>query len=220
MIQPIRAQLEHSLQQCFDGARLAEATLSACPEICLWLTDPACLQRRLSEQEQLAIAANPAYWSVCWPGGLALARLILDQPERVKDKTVMDVGCGAGVVAIAAALAGASQVIACDLDPLALQASELNAISNEVELNYCLDYRDYKNVDLICAADLLYDDSNKDLLDDFQQMAKQVLLAESRAPVVDHPYYHLVGEGRYPTEPDQGQTDFFEKVMLYCNRAD
>jgi predicted nicotinamide N-methyase len=74
----------------------------------------------------------PPYWAFAWAGGQALARFIIDHPEHVRDKTVLDFGAGSGLVAIAAAKAGAACVVAADTDELALAAIDLNAQANAV----------------------------------------------------------------------------------------
>ena len=74
----------------------------------------------------------PPFWAHAWPGGLALARLVLDAPELVKGRRVLDFASGCGVSAIAAARAGAAEVLATELDLLALAAIEENASLNQV----------------------------------------------------------------------------------------
>src|SRR5258705_8322180 len=74
----------------------------------------------------------PPYWAFAWPGGQALARYILDHPQEVANKCVLDFGAGSGLVAIAAAHAGAAPVIAAEIDALALAAIALNAAANHV----------------------------------------------------------------------------------------
>jgi len=74
----------------------------------------------------------PPYWAFAWPGGQALARYIIDNPEEVRGRTVLDFGAGSGLVAIAAAKAGASCVVAAETDSLALAAIDLNAQTNGV----------------------------------------------------------------------------------------
>jgi predicted nicotinamide N-methyase len=74
----------------------------------------------------------PPYWAFAWPGGQAVARYILDHPEEVAGKPVLDFGAGSGLIAIAAAKVGAAPVIAAEIDPLALAAIELNAKLNGV----------------------------------------------------------------------------------------
>jgi predicted nicotinamide N-methyase len=76
----------------------------------------------------------PPYWAWPWAGGQALARYVLDRPDVVAGRTVVDVGTGGGIVAIAAALAGASTVAAVDIEPYAIEAARENASANGVEL--------------------------------------------------------------------------------------
>lgn len=74
----------------------------------------------------------PPYWAFAWPGGQALARYIIDNPHEVRGRTVLDFGAGSGLVAIAAAKAGASCVIAAETDVLALTAIDMNSQANGV----------------------------------------------------------------------------------------
>lgn len=76
----------------------------------------------------------PPYWAFAWPGGQALARYILDHPDIVRGRRVLDFAAGGGLVAIAAARAGAAVVTASDIDPLAIAAIGLNAALNDVAL--------------------------------------------------------------------------------------
>lgn len=77
---------------------------------------------------------DPPFWASVWPGGLALGRYLLQHPEMVLGRTVVDVATGSGVVAIAAALAGARSVVAYDTDELAVHAARTNARLNRVEI--------------------------------------------------------------------------------------
>ncbi|MEX1173656.1 MAG: 50S ribosomal protein L11 methyltransferase [Chloroflexota bacterium] len=72
----------------------------------------------------------PPYWAWPWAGGQALARYVLDTPDLVRGRRVVDVGAGGGIVAIAAALAGADRVTAIDIEPFAIEACRLNALVN------------------------------------------------------------------------------------------
>jgi predicted nicotinamide N-methyase len=76
----------------------------------------------------------PPFWAYPWAGGIALARYVLDHPERVAGRVVLDLASGSGLVAIAAALAGARLVIASDIDPMAVAAIALNAGLNDVTI--------------------------------------------------------------------------------------
>ena len=80
---------------------------------------------------------DPApFWAFAWPGGQALARHVLDHPELVRARTVLDFGSGSGLVAIAAARAGAARVEACDRDPFGRVALQLNAVLNGVTVGW------------------------------------------------------------------------------------
>ncbi|RKN16689.1 methyltransferase [Micromonospora musae] len=101
----------------------------------------------------------PPYWASAWSGGQGLARYILDHPDTVAGCRVLDVASGSGLVAIAAAIAGAAKVTANDIDPYAIAAINTNAHANDVELilssNDLLD-GDADGVDVVLAGDALY----------------------------------------------------------------
>lgn len=81
----------------------------------------------------------PPFWAFAWPGGLALARYVLDHPATVQGRHVLDLASGSGVVAIAAAKAGAAHVTASDVDPLARTAIVVNAGANATEITVTRD---------------------------------------------------------------------------------
>ncbi len=111
-------------------------------------------------------------------------------PDYVRGKRVLDFGAGSGVVAIAAKQAGAAEVVACDIDTLALLACKANAELNGVELSYSDDfYQLNEQFDVLLAADVLYDISNRHFLDEFLQRVKQVLVADSRVKNFPAPHY-------------------------------
>lgn len=105
------------------------------PEIRLHLITPDTPMWRANEKQAEAAGLHDPYWAFCWAGGQALARYLLDQPEVVAGKHVLDIGCGGGVEAIAAAKAGAS-VLGADIDPIATSALTLNAQLNRVALEH------------------------------------------------------------------------------------
>lgn len=105
------------------------------PEIVLHLADDAHALWHRTEEELVEIGLPPPFWAFAWAGGQGLARHVLDHPETVRNKRVLDFASGSGLVAIAARLAGASKVIACDIDPFALPAMVLNAEANGVTIS-------------------------------------------------------------------------------------
>src|SRR5690606_36218740 len=115
------------LQDTLADAQLLATLLPGVPELQLWLLDPANLDQAFSSDETRRLLETPPYWGFCWGSGLALARWVLDHPEQVRGKRVLDFGAGSGVVALACSAAGASLSIACDLDHPARLASGLNA---------------------------------------------------------------------------------------------
>jgi len=82
---------------------------------------------------------DPPYWAFCWPGGQAIARYLLDHPDAVRAKRVIDFAAGSGVSAMAAAQAGAASVVANDIDLLSLVAARLNAAANGLAVGLSAD---------------------------------------------------------------------------------
>ena len=159
---------------------------------------------------------EPAYWIFCWASGLALARKILREPELVRGKKVLDFGAGSGVVASAAALAGAAEVVACDIDPVSLSASAANATLNGVDVRLAGDFFALReDFDLVLAADVLYDKANHHFLEAFLQRAPEVLVADSRVKNLQVPPYILTGEEDAGTLPDLNEFDEFRRVRFY-----
>jgi predicted nicotinamide N-methyase len=130
-----------------------------CPELALYLmTDKVELYRGDEKAASDAGVALP-FWSIAWPGGQAIARFLLDNPHAVKGRSVLDFGCGGAIAALAAAKAGATRVIANDIDPLALACAQLNAELNQVKLKTELaDQIDQElDVDVLLAGDVCYE---------------------------------------------------------------
>ncbi|MGI2030859.1 class I SAM-dependent methyltransferase [Rhizobium panacihumi] len=125
------------------------------PEISLYTAHPGSRLSQLGGYE-----GEPPYWAYGWAGGTVLARHLLDFPETVRGRRVLDLGCGSGVVGIAAAKAGASHVLASDIDAYALAATRLNAALNEVEIDLAegdLTGGPLPEVDIVLVGDLFYD---------------------------------------------------------------
>jgi len=213
--------LSHTLKNLLPSARLQETTLSLSSPLRLMLIDPEGMDVPLSGGETDAIFEAPPYWSFCWGSGKALADRLLMTPSLVLGKTVLDFGCGSGVVAVAAALAGARRVIACDLDPIALEAVRINARLNDCNIETLADLSLLEeSVDLLLAADVLYDRDNLGLLQVFRHCAPEVLLADSRVRDLCEPGYHLLDSTDAVTEPDLGELDSVRTVRFYRAERD
>jgi predicted nicotinamide N-methyase len=129
------------------------------PEIKLHLADEAHDLWHKTEEELASIGLPPPYWAFAWAGGQGLARYVLDQPQTVRDKRVLDFASGSGLVAIAAAKAGAREVVAADVDPFCRMAVELNSQANGVHLGFSSVDRigTDDGWDVVLAGDVFYD---------------------------------------------------------------
>ena len=143
--------------EAFIRARLALTPVPFIPEIRLHKAGPHSRLRQLADEDP---DFGSPYWAHYWGGGLALARYLLDHPALVKGRSLLDLGTGSGIVAIAACLAGASAVRAADVDPYAITAAKLNADANGVTFE--TELRDLTAsppapVDVLAIGDLFYD---------------------------------------------------------------
>lgn len=131
------------------------------PEVRLHLAEDAILWWARMEAEA-GVALTAPYWASAWAGGQAVARYVLDHPETVVGRRVLDLASGSGLVAIAAAMAGAADVTANDIDPYALAAITLNAKANAVAV--AGSYGDLLDGDggdtqLVLAGDVFYSEA-------------------------------------------------------------
>ncbi|MFR0693307.1 class I SAM-dependent methyltransferase [Enterobacterales bacterium AE_CKDN230030158-1A_HGKHYDSX7] len=212
--------LQNALGELLGDARLSAETLPG-TDIRLWLIDAQNMDREFSPDETRRILEEPPYWCFCWASGLVLAHWLAEKPEWVRGKRVLDFGAGSGIAAIAAAKAGAAEVVACDLDPLALDACRANAELNGVELSYSADFfQEEDRFDLIIVADVLYDRANLPLLDEFLGRGREALVADSRVRDFSHPLYQRLGILDGCTWPDLAEPAEFRHVSLYHARRD
>ncbi|MBW7850519.1 MAG: methyltransferase [Rhodospirillales bacterium] len=132
----------------------------ACPELSLYLASEITPLWLATEETLKAVNLPPPFWAFCWVGGQAVARHILDHPELVRGKRVLDFAAGGGVAAIAAAKAGAAVVEAADIDPFAAAAIRLNADLNDARVAVlCADLVDGPRADwdVVVAGDVCYE---------------------------------------------------------------
>lgn len=130
------------------------------PELTLRLADEITPIWRMTEEALEQIGLPPPFWAFAWAGGQALARYILDHPQIVAGKRVIDFASGSGIVAIAAAKAGAAQVLAADIDPFCGAALAANAEANGVSCDFTdADLLDSPPppADVILAGDICYE---------------------------------------------------------------
>ena len=172
------------------------------PEIRLHLAEESLPIWRKTEEELGEMGLPPPYWAFTWAGGQALARYLLDNAVTVAGKSVIDIGAGSGIAAIAAAKAGARHVCAADIDALAVAAMGLNAAANDVALAATTD--DWLSIDapqgeIVLVGDLFYERPLAERVMDF-------VWQKARAGSVV-----LVGDPRRSYFP----TDTFEAIAHY-----
>ena len=172
------------------------------PEIQLHLAEESLPIWRKTEEELGEMGLPPPYWAFAWAGGQALARYLLDNAVTVAGKSVIDIGAGSGIAAIAAAKAGARHVCAADIDALAVAAMGLNAAANDVALAATTD--DWLSIDapqgeIVLVGDLFYERPLAERVMDFVRQ-------KARAGSVV-----LVGDPRRSYFP----TDTFEAIAHY-----
>jgi predicted nicotinamide N-methyase len=128
------------------------------PEFRLWLAKEL-LPLWQATESRAGRAQAPPFWAFVWPGSQVLARYLIDTPSIVRGKRVLDFGAGGGLAAIAAVQVGATDVVACDADPLALVAQGMNAALNGVTFERrCGDCAESDfNVDVVLAGDVCYE---------------------------------------------------------------
>jgi predicted nicotinamide N-methyase len=130
------------------------------PEISLYVADEITPIWKMTEEALGAMGISPPFWAFAWAGGQALARYVLDHPEVVAGKSVLDFAAGSGLVAIAAMKAGAARALACDIDPMCEAAIAVNAKANGVSIEASIaDFlgRPPPTVEVILAGDICYE---------------------------------------------------------------
>lgn len=208
----------------FIQANTAIARPPHCREIQLYLADDAVALWTLTEDELGALGLPPPFWAFAWAGGQALARYLLDHPDLVRAKRVMDIASGSGLVAIAAMLAGASSAIANDLDPFAGAAAPLNAALNGVRLETHVGdlIGAPLAADIVLVGDLFYDrDLSVRLLDwlrALQAGGAQVLVGDPQRSYFPAAAFDLVAE--YHVETSRALEDAeIKRTGVWCLRG-
>jgi predicted nicotinamide N-methyase len=152
-------KLTPSGAETFIRANTALMSPPHVPEIRLHLADEAHDLWQKTEEELAEIGLPPPFWAFAWAGGQGLARYVLDNPETVRGKHVLDFASGSGLVGIAAAKAGASRITASDIDPFCETAIRLNAAANDATLDFigedCVGTD--RGWDVILAGDVFYE---------------------------------------------------------------
>lgn len=155
------------------------------PEMKLHLAEDDVPLYRMGQDELDAMGIGTPFWAFAWAGGQALGRYLLDNPHVVRGRKVLDFGAGSGMVSIAAALAGAFDVIGNDIDPVAGEAMRLNADLNDVHLDILTEDvigRTDPDFEIVLVGDVFYDKQIADLvlpwLRELQALGRTVLIGD------------------------------------------
>lgn len=175
------APTTHSAIAAFIRANLHLQPVPLVPEVLIHTAHPRSGLHAFLDRD-----ADAPYWAYPWAGGIALARYVLDHPEAVRGKSVLDIGAGAGVVAIAAALAGADHVTAAERDANGVAAIELNAAANRVALDIRHEdlglNQEVFDAQVVLAGDVFYDAKvarrNAALLDRYRALGAHILVGD------------------------------------------
>jgi predicted nicotinamide N-methyase len=145
----------------FVRAHTRPARPALVPEVLIGMAEDVVALWEAMESEGGGAGDEPPFWAAAWPGGQALARVVLDVPGLVAGRRVLDLGSGSGLVAIAAALAGAAEVVASEVDPFGQTAIAVNAAANAVGplrvVGDLLGGPLPPSVDVVLAGDVCYD---------------------------------------------------------------
>ena len=134
---------------------------SLVPEVALQVADDVVALWEALEAGEVDPGSDPPFWAAAWPGGQALARYVLDQPEVVAGRSVLDLGAGSGLVAVAALHAGAARVVASDVDRYGQAAigvnAELNGVGPVEVVGDLLGGEPDPAIEVVLAGDVCYD---------------------------------------------------------------
>ncbi len=133
-LSPLRPALADRRRFILDNTRLQRPPHA--PELELYLADEITPIWRMTEEELGALGLPPPFWAFAWAGGQAVARYVLDHPDEVAGKRVLDFATGSGMVAIAAMKAGAACALGADIDDFCAAALALNTAVNGVSVAY------------------------------------------------------------------------------------
>jgi predicted nicotinamide N-methyase len=194
------------------------------PEIGLRLADEAVPLWQKTEEDLGRMGLPPPFWAFAWAGGQALARYVLDHPELVRGKRVLDFASGSGLVAIAAAKAGAAGVEASEIDGFALVAIEMNAQANGVDVivrRGDLVGRD-EGWDVVLAGDVSYErDMAASVTDWLQGLARRgasVLIGDPGRSYLARDILEPIAEYGVPVTRDLEDCDI-KRTAVYRFRA-
>jgi predicted nicotinamide N-methyase len=207
----------------FIVAQTTITTASLVPEIRLHLASEVTPLWHATEVTLERDNLPPPYWAFAWPGGQALSRYLLDNPDSVRGRRVLDFAAGCGIGALAAMRAGAASVSAAEIDAVASAATRLNAELNGLtveiighDLTGTIDDA-ARRWDVVLAGDVFYERPMAERVEPWlRSLARRgvrVLVADPGRAYV--PKAGLAEIGRYtvPTSRDLEDREFRETIV-------
>jgi predicted nicotinamide N-methyase len=164
------------------------------------------------------------FWAVVWPAAQVLARFLLDQPSLVKDREVIEIGCGGAVASIAAATAGARMVTANDIDPIAIEIARQNGTRNCVSLEFDSENRieadSVGQAQVILCSDFFYNKVESlvlaGLFDKWREHSVTILIADGGRAFVPKDYREILWEDSVDVDSDlEGKEKRTVRILRY-----
>jgi predicted nicotinamide N-methyase len=164
------------------------------------------------------------FWAVVWPGARVLARFLLDRPDLIKGRDVMEIGCGGAAASIAAGMGGALRVTANDIDPIALAIARENAEQNRIILELDRENRvvtgSIGRAEIVLFSDLFYERTGSAalarLLKNWRDRSVTILIADGGRPFAPADYREVLLEQSVDVDPDlEGRERRAVRILRY-----
>lgn len=191
-------QLREALEELIPGAQLEWQEVAGLQAL---LIEEDSGSRPLPSDSVDAVMDSPPFWSLLWPSGEKLCRVLVNCPQLVEGRTVLDFGAGCGLLAVASSLAQSASVVAADCDALSQLAVRANATQNNAPIQVVGRWES-QPVDTVLLADLLYDESNLELLALLSAQANEVVVVDSRLSELHEDGFVFLGSGEGIAVPD------------------
>ncbi len=209
----LQKQLDQEVASLIPGARLLWHSLPGSP-LRGYFLERECALRPLPADKVGRLMDEPPFWALLWPSGEFLCRLFEAVPDLIAGRSVLDFGCGSGLVACAAHRAKAVRVVAVDSDESSRLATQLNAQANQATVELSSNWTE-SQVDLLVLADFLYDEAHLHLFERLDASASEVIVVDSRLNSLPRSGFVALGESSGVAWPDIDQARDFGRLRFW-----